>query len=94
MHCDHEHTHEHTHSHEHIHTPDEAKSTDPREEIIALVHYMVHHNAHHAEELSGYAKKLDDLGEHDAYKEIMEAVKDFEQGNCRLSAVLTALNAK
>lgn len=68
--------------HEHI---------SPREELVALMKYMVGHNASHANELANLAKQLETLGETAAYEQIMLAVSDFEKGNLRLSTVLAAM---
>ena len=64
----------------------------PREELIALMKYMVGHNAAHANELAQLAKQLQDMGENVAYEQVMQAVSDFEKGNMRLSTVLAAMN--
>ena len=102
------HTHEHHHhenlsDHEH-HTHDCAEHThcggdcavcgnvSPRDELIALMKYMVGHNASHANELAQLAGKLQEMGETTAYEQIMAAVSDFEKGNLRLSTVLAAMN--
>ena len=66
---------------------------DPKTELIALMKYMVGHNAAHANELAQLAGKLQDMGESVAYEQVMQAVSDFEKGNMRLSTVLAALNA-
>ena len=66
---------------------------DPKTELIALMKYMVGHNAAHANELAQLAGKLKDMGESVAYEQVMQAVSDFEKGNMRLSTVLAALNA-
>ena len=66
---------------------------DPKTELIALMKYMVGHNAAHANELAQLAGKLQDMGESAAYEQVMQAVSDFEKGNMRLSTVLAALNA-
>ena len=104
MHLDHDHPHTHPHDHAHDHGCDHAQcgehagcagcSHDPKEEVIALMRYMVGHNAQHANELAGLAKKLDELGDHTSYEQIMQAVGDFEKGNLRLSTVLAALDHK
>lgn len=104
MHHDHEHPHthphDHDHSHEHIHCGEQhdcagcGQSCDPKAELIALMRYMVGHNAQHANELAGLAKKLDEMGDHTAYEQVMQAVSDFEKGNLRLSTVLSALDTK
>ena len=59
---EHPHTHEHEHDHacgEHIHCGENVNCADcghahvsPREELIALMKYMVGHNAAHANELA------------------------------------------
>lgn len=104
----HPHEHEHTHSHEHTHEASGCgvhcgegvncaecghEHVSPRQELIALMKYMVGHNASHANELAQLAKQLQDLGETTAYEQIMLAVSDFEKGNLRLSTVLAAMNA-
>ena len=67
-------------------------AVSPREELIALMKYMVGHNAAHANELAQLAKQLQDMGENVAYEQVMQAVSDFEKGNMRLSTVLAAMN--
>lgn len=94
----HEHTHPHDHEHEHTHGCDEhacagcSGCADPKQELMALMKYMVGHNTAHANELAQLAKQLQDLGENAAYEQIMLAVSDFEKGNLRLSTVLTSMN--
>lgn len=73
------HTHEHDHAHEHA--SGEATS---REETLALLSYMVHHNKHHAEELSALSKSLS--GE--AASSLQKAVSAFENGNAELERAL------
>lgn len=100
MHLDHDHPHTHAQEHadcgEHIHCGEHLDCAgcghDPREELLALMRYMVGHNAQHANELAGLAKKLDEMGDHTAYEQVMQAVSDFEKGNLRLSTVLAALD--
>ena len=90
---DHEH---HTHDcTEHTHCEGDCAACQqhsPREELTALMKYMVGHNASHANELAKLAEQLRDLGETAAYDQIMLAVSDFEKGNLRLSTVLAAMN--
>jgi len=64
------------------------------EELVALMKYMVGHNAAHAKELADLAAQLEKAGSHAAYEQVMAAVSDFEKGNMRLSVVLTSLDAK
>ncbi len=94
---DHEHhSHDHTCAeHSHCEGHDCAschEHVSPREELTALMKYMVGHNASHANELAKLAEQLKDLGEMTAYEQIMQAVSDFEKGNLRLSTVLAAMN--
>ena len=104
-HHDHDHTHEHTHHHDHDHDhshdcggncagcPSQCEHT-PMEELLALMKYMVGHNASHAKELADLAVQLEKAGSHVAYEQVMAAVSDFEKGNLRLSAVLASLDVK
>ena len=98
----HEHTHTHAHTHEgdhgtHEHSHDCAHECgscagcDPMQETLALMQYMVNHNAAHARELAELAKKLGELGNHAASEQVLAAVSEFEKGNLRLSAVLASL---
>jgi hypothetical protein len=64
------------------------------EELVALMKYMVGHNAAHAKELADLAAKLDQMGNHMAYEQVMAAVSDFEKGNMRLSVILASLDVK
>jgi len=102
---DHDHEHHHDHDHDHHHDHDHCHghegcghdcqgcaNVDPRQELIALMKYMVGHNTAHANELAQLAGKLKDMGENMAYDQVMQAVSDFEKGNMRLSTVLAALN--
>lgn len=97
----HEHIHDHGHSHgcgEHIHCGEDHNCAEcghahvsPKEELIALMKYMVGHNTAHANELAQLASQLEKMGEKTAYEQVMQAVSDFEKGNLRLSAVLSAI---
>ena len=93
-----DHNHEHAHSHDHAeghgHTHCDACGGcehSPKEELMALMKYMVGHNASHANELANLAKQLQEMGETAAYDQIMLAVSDFEKGNLRLSTVLASM---
>ena len=102
-----EHTHEHHHHHDHDHDHDHhhhdhghdcagscascGGCADPKEEIKALMKYMVNHNTAHANELAELAKKLGELGDRTACEQVLLAVSDFEKGNLRLSTVLAAM---
>ena len=101
-HChNHDHGHCHDHDHEHCHDHDHHCAGGcghcqhtPMEELVALMKYMVGHNASHAKELADLAAKLDQAGNRMAYEQVMAAVSDFEKGNMRLSVVLQALDVK
>ena len=98
-HCHgHEHNHEHCHDHGHCHDHDHGCCGNcqhtPMEELVALMKYMVGHNAAHAKELADLAAKLDQAGNKMAFEQVMAAVSDFEKGNMRLSLVLAALDVK
>ena len=109
-HCHaHEHSHEHPHQHDHLHAEGHAHDHShdcgdcgscggckhtPMEELLALMKYMVGHNAAHAKELADLAVQLEKAGSHAAYEQVMAAVSDFEKGNMRLSVVLQSLDVK
>lgn len=95
-HCDHNHEHcDHHHDHEHgscgHHCGGGCHQHNPMEELVALMKYMVGHNASHAKELADLAAQLEKLGNRAAYEQVMAAVSDFEKGNMRLSVVLSSL---
>lgn len=103
----HTHDHAHPHAHDHLHGEGHAHehshdcaggcescggcSHTPMEELLALMKYMVNHNAAHARELADLANQLEKAGNHVAFEQVMAAVSDFETGNLRLSAVLASL---
>ena len=94
----HDHLHEEGHHHHHDHECGGACSScgskcehTPMEELMALMQYMVNHNAAHAKELADLAAQLDKAGNHAAFEQVMAAVSDFEKGNMRLSMVLAGL---
>ena len=104
-HHDHDHCHEHDHHHDHCHDHDHHHEHgcscgscgcgcehNPMEEMVALMKYMVSHNAAHAKELADLAIQLQKAGSPSAYEQVMAAVSDFEKGNMRLSMVLAALD--
>ncbi len=97
---DHEHHHHHDHEHHHHDHHDcsgqcqgcaSACEHTPMEELMALMQYMVGHNASHAKELADLASQLEKMGNHVAYEQVMAAVSDFEKGNMRLSVVLSSM---
>ena len=103
MHLDHDHIGAHTHEHTHEHSHECAGSCGscssqcehtPLEELVALMKYMVGHNAAHAREIADLAKQLEEIGCHEAYEQVLAAVSDFEKGNMRLQTVLSSLDVK
>ena len=100
-HHHHDHHHDH-HHHDHDHHHHDHCGSDcgscaskcehtPMDELLALMQYMVGHNAAHARELADLASQLEQAGSHAAYEQVMAAVSDFEKGNMRLSVVLNSL---
>ena len=100
-HDGHTHTHDHGHEHHHHHHDHDCGGDchgcgshcehTPMDELLALMQYMVGHNAAHARELADLASQLEQAGSHAAYEQVMAAVSDFEKGNMRLSVVLNSL---
>ena len=92
----HDHSHDHSHdcAHDCAHDCGTCESHcehTPMEELMALMQYMVGHNAAHARELANLAAQLEQAGNHTAYEQVMAAVSDFEKGNLRLTAVLSSM---
>lgn len=100
----HQHPHEHAHLHGEGHNHDHSHECSsqccsgcsgcqhtPMEELMALMKYMIGHNAAHAKELADLAAQLEKAGNKVAFEQVMAAVSDFETGNLRLSAVLASL---
>lgn len=104
-HHHHDHEHGHCHNHEHHHEHDHECGGHcggcgghcehtPMEELLALMKYMVGHNASHAKELADLAGQFEKAGNRVAYEQVMAAVSDFEKGNMRLSMILASLDVK
>ena len=87
----HEHTHDHTqsqtHSHDHAHHHGTGETTTSKEELLALLSYMVSHNKHHCEEITELAKST----EGDAAAALQNAIHSFEEGNQQLELALEIL---
>lgn len=86
--------HSHSHSmsdieHDHGHS---TEST-PMDELLALMKFMVSHNDAHAQELAELAYQLKDAGKLHAYRQIMDAVANFDMVNAQLDAVVKELTA-
>lgn len=78
------------HSHPHDHGPREQAA--PMEELLALLKYTVSHNDAHAQELAELADQLKSAGKTGAYRQLMNAVADFDMVNARLDAVFKELS--
>ena len=91
MHMEHDHDCGHTHEHEHEHSHDHSHPDTPRDELIALMRYMVGHNVSHTNELKELVHKLAHTGDSKACAQILDAVQDYETGNQKLAASLDQL---
>jgi len=80
--------------HVHVHPTREDAPVDPRAEIMALMRYMIDHNAAHAGELSALAGRIREMGDDAACERVARAVEDFESGNRRLAEALALFSEK
>lgn len=80
---------EHTHEHSHTQTNDASKAPTSKEELTALLSYMVSHNKHHAEELEDLAKNA----EGEAAVALQNAISSFTEGNKQLEIALEFIKA-
>ena len=87
MHLEHEHdcghTHDHPHTHELEHAHDHSHTAAPRDELIALMRYMVGHNVSHTNELKELAHKLAHTGDSEACAQIHSKDRKSVQQECR-----------
>ena len=82
----------HTHSHDFDGDHTHGQAATPMDELLALMKFMVKHNDAHAQELAELAQQLQDAGKIRAYRQIMDAVSDFDMVNAKLDAVVTDLS--
>ncbi len=61
-----------------------------KQELIALIDYLIHHNEHHNQELQDLASSLKGIHE-EAYAKMVEAMDDFKKGNLALEEALKEL---
>lgn len=66
----------------------EAQAPMSREEMLALLGYMLEHNRHHTEELHTMFHALDDDGCYDAADELETAMRYYIAGNDALENAL------
>lgn len=83
------HTHSHAYGSDHDHTHEAGET--PLEELLALMKFMVNHNDAHAQELAELAYQLKEAGRGHAYRQLMDAVANFDMVNAQLDAVLKEL---
>ena len=88
----HEHGHMHEHESAHEHSPSHEAAANQREELAALMRYMVGHNASHIDELANLAEQLNTIGEAGAYDRIQHAIELFRHGNEHLEEVLDEMH--
>lgn len=62
-----------------------------KEELIALITYLINHNEHHNDELKDLALSLKDV-DFAAYSKVEEAISLFKKGNENLRLALEKLN--
>lgn len=67
-------------------------TNDTLSEIRALLKYMISHNDAHNQELAELADQMKTAGNLDAYRQIMDAVADFDVANAKLSSVYSDLS--
>ena len=79
MHISEDHPHGHSHSH-----PEPMS----REEMLALLTYMLDHNRHHTDELHDVYHALEDAGCFDAADELSNALRYYGAGNDALENAL------
>lgn len=65
--------------------------TNNKEELVALIDYLIKHNEHHNKELEDLANSLKDVN-NDAYLKVIDAINSFKEGNKNLSFALKELN--
>lgn len=71
--------------------PVESNETNELAEIRAMLKYMIAHNDAHNQELAELAAQMKSAGKLDTYRQIMDAVVDFDVANAKLNDVLFEL---
>ncbi|MBQ0014036.1 MAG: hypothetical protein MJ111_00115 [Clostridia bacterium] len=74
------------------HEHDDHHDVAPKEQLIALMKYMVGHNAEHTHELEHLALDIKEAGEESTYETIMEAVENYHKGNEILADALAKIS--
>ncbi len=86
-----EHGHHHEEHHDHDHHDHGHEVPETKDQMAALLDYMLHHNEHHAAELDQMADKLRASGNEKAADQIKTAVEEFQKGNMYLSLALSTV---
>ena len=73
--------------HSHNHSCEISKG----DELLALLEYMVKHNASHTDELLQLSKQLDSDENREAYDSVIRAIEEYKKGNAHLSEALNLL---
>ena len=87
-HGGHGHEHEHGCGHTHCGSCEEGQESC-RDETLALLTYMTHHNEQHAAEVDRMAAELEAKGMPDVAKQMRDGVSHYQKGNMYLSMALT-----
>lgn len=61
-----------------------------KEELVALITYLIKHNESHSKELEELASSLKEIDE-EAYKKVNEAVLSYKEGNKHLEEALSKI---
>lgn len=69
----------------------QSVDSDQKDEILALLDYMIHHSHHHNEELQSLLEKIDEA---EPKGKIQAAIKQFEAGNQLLNEAFFMLGDK
>lgn len=73
------------------HTAVPQQTPDPMDPLLALMRYMVQHNASHTKELAELAEQLKTAGREDVYHELLAVAESFAQANEQLCKTLCKL---
>lgn len=80
----------HTHTHTHAHGG--AEDVSKKDELVALLKYMISHNESHTTELDKLVAKASELGEDKASEMIKSAIESYTAGNEALAKAFDQLN--
>ena len=78
----------HNHAHGDCHHEHEVNPKPTKEETIALLEYLCHHNEEHAAELAGYRDDIDDQATTGL---LAESVMFLNKSNAKLNDAIAAL---